>query len=168
MKPLKKLSFLLACLFCICSFASCSGDKFKTAGFKNVDFSKEQRIHLVTKDFTYNILVSYNSYGCFAMRFIDEVPKTLENVSVELVNDICTIKTGDVKHSVSVDMLTPEFFPLVLFKFFSVTDFNSVQWEFNEAENTCFFEAQVSGKVIVFTAAKASDTEEQIYMIEIK
>ena len=168
MTLLKKLSFLLAGLFSVCVLASCNSTNFKTAGFKNVDFSKEQKIHVVTKDFAYNILVSYNSYGSFTMRFIDEAPETLKDVSVEFVNDACTIKTEYLEHTVSVDMLTMEFFPLVLYKFFSVTDFNSVQWEFNEAENICFFETSVSGKVVVFSASKALEAKEQIYMIEIK
>lgn len=167
MTPLKKLSFLLACLLSVCAFTSCS-NSFKTAGFKNVDFSKEQRIHIVTKDFTYNILASYNSYGCFTMKFVDDTPETLKDVSIELVNDVCTIKTAHVKHSVSVDVLTAEFFPLVLYKFFSDTDFNSVQWEVYENENTCFFESQVSGRKVTFTAANSLEGEEQIYMIEIK
>ena len=148
--------------------ASCNSVSFKTAGFKNVDFSKEQKIHVVTKDFAYNVLASYNSYGRLTVSFVDEAPETLKDVSVEFINDVCTIKTGGLSHSISVDALSVEFFPLVLYRLFSATDFNSVQWESDLTEDTCFFETTVSGKKIVFSASRSLQNKEQVYMIEIK
>lgn len=168
MISLKKLSFLLVCILLVSSLTACNKNKFTANGFKNVDFSKEQKIHLVTKDFVYNVIVSYNEYGAFSLSFSDDAPEVLESLSVELINDSCKIKTRKSEQSLSVRLLTPEFFPLVLYKFFSVTDFSLVQWTFTEDKTACFFEQDILSKKVLFTVQKSVEETSQSYTVEIK
>jgi len=165
---LKRVLLVSLCFLICVFFSSCEADALKISDFKKVDFSKEQKVQLVTNDDVYNILVTISGDGCFLMRFSEEVPETLADMKIKILNENCEIESTDIKYSASINNFSSDFFPRIIYEFFNGTDFTDAEFSLNEAEKSCFLEKIVSGKRVIFTIQLSLDKSTQNYIIEIR
>ena len=168
MSALKRVLLISLCFLICVLFTSCESDALKTSDFKKVDFKKEQKVQLVTNNEVYNILVSISEAGCFAMRFSEEAPKTLDDMKIKITNENCERESTGIKYSTSINNFSSDFFPRIIYAFFNETDFENADFTLNEEENSCFLEKIVSGKKVIFTIQLSLDKTSQNYIIEIR
>lgn len=149
-------------------FASCEMNKLTKSDFQEVDFSQEQKIHVVTNENIYNIVVTFSENKDFSLRFSDEAPDVYKQLSVSVNGGICTVSDGEITYEKPIEEFNNTFLPKIVYSFFEETDFSAVEYTYNETEKTRFFECFCCGKTLVFTAQLSLDSEAQNFVIEIK
>lgn len=155
-------------MFFILILTSCDMNKLTKSDFQEVDFSQEQKIHIVTDENIYNIVVTFNENKEFNLHFSDEAPDVYKQLSVSVKGEICTVSDGEIIYEKPIEDFNNDFLPKIIYNFFSITDFSAVEYNYNEAEKTRFFETFCCGKTLIFTSQLSLDEKSQSFVIEIK
>lgn len=153
---------LLCFLLCSCKTSLTTND------FQEVNFNEKKNIQLVVEENIYNFLVSFDMNNKFTLSFLDEAPKGLEDLYIEIENDICTVFFKDLKYSKNINEFNNDFLPKIIYLFLKNTDFKNENFTYNDSEKTATLEKIVHEKTVVFTVQLSLDNTTQIYKIELR
>ena len=168
MNCVKRFRILFLVFVAFVLFSSCKAELNHNKAPHDVDFTKEQKIQLVTGGDIYNVTVIYDENGKLYFKYLDETSEALKNTSIEIIAGSCTLKNDGIEYTTTLDSFPDEFAPKILYMFFYTTDFEETEFLYDSEERVYTTEKEVFGKSVIFNVQFSLDETTQNYIIEIK
>lgn len=135
---------------------------------QDVDFSKLQKLQVVTKDNVFNTNVSFSSEEGLYLELLDETPDALKNTKIIIQNGECVILNNTLSFENALDSFNNNFFPKILYYFFSEIDLKNDKLSINKNNGVSYIKKTVLEKTVIFSVELSLNNKSQSYILEIR